>query len=493
MTASEKRYFKMHFASEKSLMTDLFDFINSQDAYNEEVVKKNFLDSKLSKNLKVYKVQLKDLILKSLTIYHHKKKTGSKIKMELEEIDLLLNRQLFTPAKDKLNRLKKLCKEKEQFSSLSKAIELELELDVYEGRPEQQASLKDLADCENILFNIKNYRQQAYALEQVSQGLFFQNLKELERQKYTELLETYLEQEAVLKEESFSEKCHRKMVIAKLYQLLGLSNKELNVRETIIEAYEKKAVFQKLFPNVYWQNLYAYIDAKIDTNEFNGLENDIAKVKDHLEKIPRLQYNYLSVFYLEILSYFKFNHLELIQKTEKKLLQHIKRYEQEDSLKSVHCFLLLAITFLRLKNPPKAHFYLRRLHKSVKQHAKVYTQLCDTLELISHYETQDFLIIQNLISSFKRKQYYRKTSTPFFDVLITFFSRLTKAKSGERAVIAQDFLDEFDTHEDSALQHLLSHFMLKDWLSAIANRETYADYMKNKDAEPTTKMSIEHV
>ena len=64
MTASEKRYFKRHYASEKSVMTDLFDFINNMKEYDEEDVKKHFQHSKLAKNLKVYKVQLTELLLK---------------------------------------------------------------------------------------------------------------------------------------------------------------------------------------------------------------------------------------------------------------------------------------------------------------------------------------------------------------------------------------------------------------------------------------------
>ncbi len=95
MTASEKRYFKRHYASETSLLTSLFDFINSMRQYDEEIVKAHFSDSKLSKNLKVYKVQLADLLLKSLVSYHSKNSVHSKIRIGLEEIEILFGKQLF--------------------------------------------------------------------------------------------------------------------------------------------------------------------------------------------------------------------------------------------------------------------------------------------------------------------------------------------------------------------------------------------------------------
>ena len=36
MTAAEKRYFKIHFSSEKSLVTELFNYLNGMKSYNEE-------------------------------------------------------------------------------------------------------------------------------------------------------------------------------------------------------------------------------------------------------------------------------------------------------------------------------------------------------------------------------------------------------------------------------------------------------------------------
>ena len=94
MSAAEKRYFKRHFSSDKSLQTKLFDFINSMDEYEEEQVKEYFSDSNLAKNLKVYKVQLFDLLMKSLTSYHSKRNINSRIRIGLEEIEILHTRNV---------------------------------------------------------------------------------------------------------------------------------------------------------------------------------------------------------------------------------------------------------------------------------------------------------------------------------------------------------------------------------------------------------------
>ena len=80
MTAAEKRYFKRHYASHKNQTTELFDFINSMDIYDEKLVKEHFTNSKLSTNLKVYKVQLAKLLLKSLRSYRSHRNDESKIR-----------------------------------------------------------------------------------------------------------------------------------------------------------------------------------------------------------------------------------------------------------------------------------------------------------------------------------------------------------------------------------------------------------------------------
>lgn len=119
MTAAEKRYFKRHYASSKNQTTKLFDFINGMDtSYDEELVKSNFETSTVSKNLKVYKVQLFKLILKSLTSHRHSKNIKSKIRNGLEAVDILVEKKLYEAAFDKLKQLRTICQENQAFTYL---------------------------------------------------------------------------------------------------------------------------------------------------------------------------------------------------------------------------------------------------------------------------------------------------------------------------------------------------------------------------------------
>ena len=160
MSASEKRYFKRHYSSDKSLTTELFDFINSQDGYDEARVKKHFKLSKLSKNLKVYKVQLTDLLLKSLTSYHNKKKIRSKIRIGLEEVEILMDKQLFELAYNKLAKIKQLCLKYEEFSYLPPVLVLEVQFNFfYSANDYNQVKLDLINELEQYTSTLKNIFQ----------------------------------------------------------------------------------------------------------------------------------------------------------------------------------------------------------------------------------------------------------------------------------------------------------------------------------------------
>lgn len=118
MTAAEKRYFKRHYASDKNQTTELFDFINSMSTYDENLVKEHFSNSKLSTNLKVYKVQLAKLVLKSLISYRAHRNIESKIRNGLEEINILMEKELYDYAWRKLKKLRILCEKCKAYTYL---------------------------------------------------------------------------------------------------------------------------------------------------------------------------------------------------------------------------------------------------------------------------------------------------------------------------------------------------------------------------------------
>jgi len=101
--------------------------------YDEDEVKKHFKKSKLSKNLKVYKIMLTELLLKSLSSFRYKKSINSLIRQNLEEVEILTEKKLYPLAIKKLQKTKQICLEHEEFDKLVSIIDLEYQFkDFYE-------------------------------------------------------------------------------------------------------------------------------------------------------------------------------------------------------------------------------------------------------------------------------------------------------------------------------------------------------------------------
>lgn len=112
MTPAEKRYFKRHYGADTNKLTHLFDAINAQHDYDEQAIKDQFKD-KMASNLKVYKFQLEQLLLKSLASHRDQSTHAFKWRSTLSGFDVLLDKGLLTMAGKQLEKLRQLTEERE--------------------------------------------------------------------------------------------------------------------------------------------------------------------------------------------------------------------------------------------------------------------------------------------------------------------------------------------------------------------------------------------
>ena len=104
---AEKRYFKTHFAATGSQLTHLFDILNGQEVYVEDQAREQL--GVAASQYKVLKHQLQELLMKSLVANNGKRNIKSKVRLGLEEVDLLLEREHFGEAIKRLRRLEDQC------------------------------------------------------------------------------------------------------------------------------------------------------------------------------------------------------------------------------------------------------------------------------------------------------------------------------------------------------------------------------------------------
>lgn len=481
MTASEKRYFKRHYASEKNLTTDLFDFINSLDVYDEDDVKKQFANSKLAKNLKVYKVQLMDILLKSLTSYHNKKSIRSKIRMGLEEVEILMDKQLHSMALSRLKKIKELCLKHEELEYIFSIIYFEIFLSSFfdiDLMPGEYAILKELEGYTDSIKNIYRLKKINFSLNDKNNNELTQVLSKEEIAEYRKILKEDLNIPES-KPLTLSEQYYRNSSLSILHKLVdGDHHKEFEYKKNNVALFEAHPYFIKNNAGFYFAALFNFLICCRRLNYFDELESGLVRIKELIAQYPFLKRNGIFIFYLETKhNFLKKDYHKIVEGLEPEITKHIKKYKQKEEHLTALVFIYFTLTYLVLKDYHKVHFYLRRLANNSKNMDKSYTYFFYFLELVSHYETSDNFVIQNLLSSHRRKLKTSKTDVTFFKEILEFFQSLQKASPKEIKELAIEFEQKLPQIPNEGVLNITQEFILNDWLKALKSGKTYAEVM----------------
>lgn len=484
MSASEKRYFKRHYASEKNLTTDLFDFINSLEEYEEELVKKHFVSSKLSKNLKVYKVQLMDLLLKSLTSYHNKKSIRSKIRMGLEEVEILMDKQLHSMAVSRLKKIKDLCLKHEELEYIFSIIYFEIFLNSFfdiDLKPGEYETLEELEQYTDTIKNIYRLKKINFSLSDKNNNELTNTLEKSEILEYNKILNHDL---AIPESRNLtlSEQYYRNSSLSILHKLVNSNEEEeFAYKQKNIQLFESHPYFIKNNAGFYFAALFNYMACCRRLNRFDELEAGLVSIKELIQQYPFLKRNAIFIYYLETKhNFLQKNYSKICDHLEPEITRHIKKYKQKEEHLTALIFIYFVLTNLVLKDYHKAHYYLRRLSSSAKKLNPSYTQFFHILELISHHETNDTFVIQNLLGSHKRKLKTSQDENIFFKAFIKLFHQLQKASPEEKIALATEFEMIFTNMEEEGTLNIAKEFILDDWLEALKAGETYAESMDAK-------------
>ena len=437
MTASEKRYFKRHYASEKGALTELFDFINNQKTYDEDQVKENFKKSKISTHLKVYKVQLAELLLKSLTSYHNKKSIRSKIRIGLEEVEILMTKQLYGLAHSRIKKVKELCLKYEELEYIFSVLFFEIMINSFFDIQLKQSEYPVLDELDKYTDTIKNVyklKKINFTLHDKSNNELTQKLTPKEQAFYSGLL-----MEEVKKDEqgklTFNEKYYLNSSLSLISKLVNdNANKEYSFKKKNVELFETNPHFIENHTSYYYAALFNFLICCRKIGKNDELIQGIQKIKDLTIEYPFLKRNLIFVYYLEIKHNFQQkNYAYLTNNLEADVNKHIKKYNQTEETMPALCFIYFTLTYMLIDQPQNVQYYLRRLQAMSKNLNPSYAQFFDILELISHYETGDVLVIQNLLNSFKRKIKKEKELKPFYKEMLEFFGHLDKNHKRKRA------------------------------------------------------------
>ncbi len=165
LSKSEKRYFKLTSSlqsGEKNYMK-LFDVIESQDEYDEAIIKNKFSKETFVNHLPSEKNHLYNLILKSLRGFYSDKSAAAMLQEQLRNIELLFNKALYKECGKLIRKAKKVAYDYEKYYFLLDLIDWEkilIEEEYLRGNFDKDLNklVDEESDCVEKLRNLAEYQ-----------------------------------------------------------------------------------------------------------------------------------------------------------------------------------------------------------------------------------------------------------------------------------------------------------------------------------------------
>ncbi|MEL7219801.1 MAG: hypothetical protein AAGJ93_00700 [Bacteroidota bacterium] len=475
LTPAEKRYFKTHFASPNNRLTVLFDQVNSQPTYEEKPCR---LALKVpARQFKVLKHQLQELILKSLVANHGKRNVKSKIRLGLEEVDLLLERELYADAIKRLRRLESLCERYGltlyRYEVLERLHEVQhLELDFSD--PEAALHYKRLVQMQHTL-------RQKQELSAIQLKLDDWNPFSEERNK---VLITLREQLLSMQAEyfDFSGKLAWFQAFTICNELLGAEKEAARFRKVLLDYFEDTPVLQKEMPLSYLRVLQQLTSPGRQVLSLPYVEEIARKARKLIAQHPQYSPHYIYFLWARLQTRFLHHDWEGIRgQLEKDCLAHLATYQLGEFRTAVKMYILLSISCLVMADYKKALFYLEAYRNNKLKKDRWLDYGVNLLELILYQESNTFEKLASRLSYF-RKQYKNVAlteSSPLYALNLAFFNQMVK-QPFEKDQLAMQVLLQIAEYPYDPLLYYYSFFNIERWVQSQGAKRTWRESIATK-------------
>jgi len=473
MTAAEKRYFKRHYSTKKSHATLLFDVINKQKAYDEPRIKQQFENTNLAKNLKVHKAQLEGLLIKSLCSYHNKRSVKSKIRMGLEEVEILLNMQLFDMANNRLNNIKKLCNKYQIYDYIYAVLILDIHFSVFYTADNSNngdlSPFKELVGFTNKLHFLFQHLETNNSLFSL---ISLQDSSSDHQQLYEHFLNDIIDREPRNIEELYRQLLQSQLLIflrediRKAYELLTFCQ----------EYFEKENIFMEGHSLTYWYCQFNYLRCCLALNKEEEYEARFNKLELWIKKQPKFESKNLQLIHLTLKGLFRKNQFSEINfRIEKKLKAFDSAANEGINFTSIACYYYLALTNLIEKNNLKVEEHLGLIKKYKRRIPSSYSFQLNIAELVIYYELSDVKRFKNALRQFTKKQ----INTLKYEDFHLFFTKIASINVEKDTTHFTQFKNNYEKRKTLSPFQLFDIDFLEDWLNARSQKKSLADYYKD--------------
>ena len=478
MSPAEKRYFKRHYGSDTNTLTHLFDAINQQKEYDEDEIKVQ-MTGKAATNLKVYKFQLEQLILKSLMSHQHFSSLEYKVRGGLAHFDILLEKGLLETAQKQLEKTQALCLKANYLSYLPIIIEKEAKLQYLLTEGFSSLISPSYNNAKNSLPRLFSYHESLARL-------------------YS-LMRVYLEQSIPLSNAQLHEKVNgfSKPItpseidpkqnildkIAKSIQLAIFGTHTKTVEELNSALGEmKKRKYHIQLPDIYLFALRCAVESSLkvqDCESFAFFNNEGLSFSTKQAELGR-EYFYFATYEIQYLLCSD-QPLTMLQKALGKHQEQIETLDIYPDIAQTIYFSWVCIAGLIHQQYEMVETPLAKLAQTPQETVNFAPALHQFLSLILLFEKPDHQALAQLYRKIKVKHSLSlpRAEKRLYSAFLQFFGDLIKApQKGPK--LANNLLKELESQEKSSFHRAFQQANLHKWLMAIAREEPYIAQLENK-------------
>lgn len=461
MSPHEKRYLKRHYCNPSNLLTKLYDYVNYNKVNNDETIKNHFKNELLAKNLKVYKVQLKELILKSLHSIDYKRSVKNKINIGVLEIDVLIKKRLFNLAWLQIQKLKKLCHEYESYEQQLTLICIEEKMKasrcIYKLPSESPINEKsEILKKLTFITQIKELTEKLKSPDVLNQKLTTPNLNEGELELVLSLKQR---EEGGFKTQFYANEC-----LAQYY--LNIENRP----EQSLLCLQKNVELLHNFKHMI--DADPFIEGQINLNLLNLLswqkgqkvaaQQLINEIKNRLAKDNEFDFFKLPLYHYETrLNYFNNDYQKVIQ-NEENINNWLDKNGLTENCEAFPMYLYLCLSFLWTNKSKETFLYLQKMFAFNKKLPAHFYSMLNIIEMVANYVFKDFDMLSYRVKSLCRYN-SKANESLFFHALLEKFKEIDKAPADKHKHILDSLFNEMNNFKNEPIYQVASLFILDKW------------------------------
>lgn len=470
LSQSERRLFKLRANQTGKRAANylrLFEVIDSQQVYDEEMVKASFVGEKILNNFSVAKAYLYQNILDSIRQGYARKSPEMEVREFLDQIELLFHRGLSDQARKIVVRAIKKAEKFDLEIYLAELYRWQRQLTNLRTTSHRIEALTLLEKAEFQSLQLARKETTLHSLRARLQSIYINHI-DLRDREAAELVAELMAHNLLSEpphDLSFLSQLHFYEIYAVYYRMAGHSDKSLASYREAVHLWQANPSNSKAYPARYLQSLTFFLDTCLREAEYTDFLDQVKKIHAMDPVEPRLK---ARAFYLG-------NHLELryaITTYQFDIgIRRVKHIENGLKKHGLHLSPSIELTFLYnlaiLYFLAQEYTHAIRFVNLVRNQSKspVRQDIVDAarlIELVCHYELYNFDLLESRIRSINRFLKSHPRQHPYENLLLKGIRKLIDLPPSEEQTTFEDLKTAFEDMEGAS--YLIGREELMLWI-----------------------------